>query len=320
MSALLHQKWLMHDLPMQDGLRSEANWTEMRTALFVGRYETVSSAATNLGIHRATVIRHIDSLEQTLGEKLFHRHGRGYTATEAGTDLMKVAHAIETRLMEFELRSRAGTEALTGELHFTTREVANALILPVLAEFQKHHPTLAIRYSPTPSRRRLNYGEAHIALRIGDEEDDGQHVARHFADIDFGLYATQSYAERHGIPKNYDEATSHKFVCFMPKEPILPLHTFIQSVVPLDRLVFRSDSALALDTALDLHMGIGFVPIHFANRRDDLVPVWQPWPDWSAPVWFVIHESILNTQKVQTFLEFARRRRPERPGPRCPGS
>ncbi|MEL7022644.1 MAG: LysR family transcriptional regulator [Pseudomonadota bacterium] len=318
MGVLLDLTDVGHDFDMRDRRLSDTNWTEMRTVFFVGRYGTISSAAMNLGIHRATVIRHIDSLEQTLGEKLFHRHGKGYTATEAGQDLIEVAKSIDTRLTEFMLRNRTGAEALTGELHFTTREVANALIIPLLAEFQRQHPTLAIRYSPTPGRLRLNYGEAHIALRIGDEENDGQHISRHFADIDFGLYATESYAKRHGVPTSYDEATTHNFVCFWPKEPILPLHTFIQSVVPKDRLVFRSDSPLALDKALDLHMGIGFVPMHFARRRDDLVPVWQPWPDWSAPVFFVIHKSIFDSPKIQTFLEFARRRWAERSaGARC---
>ena len=45
---------------------------------------TVSGAAQALGVHHATVIRHIDALEGRLGVKLFQRHARGYTPTEAG--------------------------------------------------------------------------------------------------------------------------------------------------------------------------------------------------------------------------------------------
>ena len=64
------------------------NWDEIRTAFQVARMGTVSGAAEVLGVHHATVIRHIDSLEGKLGVKLFQRHARGYTPTDAGMDLL----------------------------------------------------------------------------------------------------------------------------------------------------------------------------------------------------------------------------------------
>ena len=63
------------------------NWDEVRTAFHVARVGTVSGAADVLGVHHATVIRHIDALEERLGVKLFQRHARGYSPTEAGDDL-----------------------------------------------------------------------------------------------------------------------------------------------------------------------------------------------------------------------------------------
>lgn len=282
------------------------SWTEIRTAYWVGKLKTVSAAAAHLGLHRATVIRHVDALEAALGQKLFHRHARGYTPTETGEELIRVGETADLMLEDFAVRSESYTEDLSGELHFTAREVTNALVLPILAEFQRRHPTLSIRYSPTPSRLRLEYGEAHIALRIGVKEEGPAYVTEHFRDIDFGLYATKTYAERHGIPKTMDEAAEHRYLCFTSKEPSLPVHTYLQSKVPKECIIFRSDSPLALDAALDLHMGIGFVPTHFASHRRDLVPIWQPWPRWSAPVWFVIHSNIYHSRKVQSFLAFVR--------------
>ncbi len=66
-----------------------STWDEIRTAFHVARVGTVSGAADALGVHHATVIRHIDALEGQLGVKLFQRHARGYTSTEAGNDLLK---------------------------------------------------------------------------------------------------------------------------------------------------------------------------------------------------------------------------------------
>ena len=58
-------------------------WTEIKAAYQVARLGTVSAAAEVLGVHRATVIRHIDALEAELGGTLFHRHNTGYTAIQA---------------------------------------------------------------------------------------------------------------------------------------------------------------------------------------------------------------------------------------------
>ena len=73
-------------------------WDELRTALQVARAGTVSGAApTAGGVHHATVIRHIDGLEDRLGVKLFQRHAKGYTLTEAGRLLTDGAAETEAR-------------------------------------------------------------------------------------------------------------------------------------------------------------------------------------------------------------------------------
>ncbi|MCG8540561.1 MAG: LysR family transcriptional regulator, partial [Clostridia bacterium] len=67
------------------------NWNEIRTAACVARMGQISGAAEALGIHRATVHRHIDMLEASLGAKLFLRHAKGFTPTELGLELLRVA-------------------------------------------------------------------------------------------------------------------------------------------------------------------------------------------------------------------------------------
>ena len=84
----LKLEWLIRETRLE-------NWDEIRTAFQVARLGTVSGAADVLGVHHATVIRHINALEKRLGVRLFQRHARGYAATEAGRDLLGVAQAKE---------------------------------------------------------------------------------------------------------------------------------------------------------------------------------------------------------------------------------
>ena len=121
-------------------------WTEIRTAYQVAKFGTVSAAADYLGIHRATVIRHIDALEAELGGKVFQRHARGYTVTEVGEDLMRVAQRTEEHFEGLAGRTRGRAGEITGELIVTSPEGSSSLLLPVMGSFQRLNPQMTVKY------------------------------------------------------------------------------------------------------------------------------------------------------------------------------
>ena len=116
------------------------HWDEVRTAYQVARIGTVSGAAEVLGVHHATVIRHIDALEGRLGVKLFQRHARGYTPTEAGRDLLQVAQATDDQFAQLAGRIRDKGDGVTGELVITSLVALSAVLTPALARFRQVHP------------------------------------------------------------------------------------------------------------------------------------------------------------------------------------
>ena len=84
-------------------------WTEIRTAMIVGRLGTVRAAAHELGVHRSTATRHIDNLEDRLGTKLFLRHKHGYTPTQDGLALQSAAEGAGTLIEEFVTRTHGSS-------------------------------------------------------------------------------------------------------------------------------------------------------------------------------------------------------------------
>ena len=78
--------------------KSLNHWTEVKTAWLVAELGTLSAAADALGVHRATVLRHVDLLESAVGVKLFQRHAKGYEPTEAGRELINVASLVDEQL------------------------------------------------------------------------------------------------------------------------------------------------------------------------------------------------------------------------------
>jgi DNA-binding transcriptional LysR family regulator len=276
-------------------------WDEMRTAYMVAKLGTVSAASDVLGIHRATIIRHIDSLEAALGAKLFLRHARGYTMTETGADLLRVASTTEEQFTDLANRARGQAQNVSGELIVTSVEVMAAFMLPALQVFRANHPDTQVRYLISGKLMNLDYGEAHVAIRGGQKPDSPDSVVQPFFTINIGLYASQSYANVYGNPSTVDEFVQHVFVADDRAQPQFNFQSWLQDTVPDDRVVFRSSNQRIQHQAITNGIGIGFCPQHEAEKAG-LIEVMPPIEDWDRPYWLVTHVDLHRTAKVQAFL------------------
>jgi len=277
-------------------------WDEIRTAYQVARLGTVSGAADVLGVHHATVIRHIDALERRLGTRLFQRHARGYTPTEAGQDLLSVAQMTDEQFAQLASRIKGLGETVSGELVVTSISGTGRLLVPVLERFQSTYPDVILRFLTDMRVFRLDYGEAHIAIRAGSAPEEPDNVVQPLARIRTGLYAARSYAEAHGLPATPADFPAHRFVGIDSAESRAPFHRWMRENVPLDRITFRCTEMDALENAVRGGMGIGFLAAYRVADDPDLVEVMAPRPEWDAPLWIVTHVDLHRTRKVQAFL------------------
>lgn len=284
------------------------NWDEVRTAYQVARIGTVSGAAEVLGVHHATVIRHIDALEARLGVKLFQRHARGYTPTEAGADLLRVAQATDDQLNQLVGRLKGHGDEVGGELVVTSLGSLSPLVVPVLTAFQKQHPDAILRYLTGDRLFRLEYGEAHVAIRAGSAPDQPDNVVQPFMKLNVGLYASTTYAETHGLPEDIDQFRNHRFVAQDDQNSRAPFSKWLRAHVPLEAATFRSTNGLALEEAILAGAGIGFLPEWKAAQQDGLVQVMPPQAEWATSLWLVTHVDLHRTTKVQAFTRFLKTR------------
>jgi DNA-binding transcriptional LysR family regulator len=284
------------------------NWDEVRTAFHVARVGTVSGAAEVLGVHHATVIRHIDALEERLGVRLFQRHARGYTPTEAGRDLLRVAQATDDQFGQLAGRIKGRGNEVSGELVVTSIGGLSHLLAPALAEFQRGYPDLLVRYLTGDRLFRLEYGEAHVAVRAGAVPDQPDNVVQPFFRQDFALYASEGYVARHGMPQGCGDFAAHRFVGADDAETRAPFHRWLHDNVPGENIVFRSGDVHAQRNAILAGAGIGFTSVLQAAEVPGLVQVMAPKAEWAAPLWLVTHMDLHRTIKVQALLGFLKAR------------
>ena len=164
------------------------NWDEIRTAFNVAR--EWHGQRRGGGIWACIMPRSSGistRLEERLGVKLFQRHARGYTPTEAGEDLMRVAQATDDQFAQ-----------LSGRIKGQGNDVSGDLVVTSLGQCEPFAGAGADRVSASPSRIvaryltgdrlfRLEYGEAHVAVRAGAAPDQPDNVVQPFVTQDFTL-------------------------------------------------------------------------------------------------------------------------------------
>ncbi|GAB1377703.1 LysR family transcriptional regulator [Pararhodobacter sp.] len=273
------------------------SWDEIRTAWHVARAGTVSGAAEALGVHHATVIRHIDALEARLGVKLFQRHARGYTPTEAGSALAQVGRVTEEQFAQLGTRLTGAGSGIEGDLVITTLPGLVPLLRPALVELNTRYPELSLRVETERRVVRLEYGEAHLAVRAGSRPTEPDNVVQPLLRCPVSLYASPDYIARHGAPRDDAELAQHLFVVEDVEDARAPFEQWLLRQKPLPRIVFRSNEAAARRAAVADGLGLGFW--YGEGESPDLVEVMPSRPEWEFTVWLVTHVDLHRTAKVQ---------------------
>ena len=283
---------------------SIGTWDEIRTAFHVARAGTVSGAADELGVHHATVIRHIDSLEERLGVKLFQRHPRGYSSTEAGRDLLQVAQATDDQFAQLVSRLRGRGDEVSGELVVTSLANVSPRLTPTLVRFQERYPEVIVRFLTGEKVLRLEYGEAHVAVRAGSKPENPDNVVQPFVPLSTSFFASTRYIEKNGRPETVDDLGGHFFVGVDDFDSRAPASRWLVERVPETSIIFRgSDNRVLRDAILD-GVGIGALTCWEAERHPNLVQLFEPRPEWQSQLWLVTHVDLHRTTKVQAFLSF----------------
>ncbi len=280
------------------------NWDEFRTAYQVARLRTVSGAAEALGVHHATVIRHIDSLEGKLGAKLFQRHARGYTPTEAGEDLLKVASTTEDQLTQLAGRIHGRGASVSGNLIVTCLPQMSPLLARTLAKYQADNPEVRAELIVDTRPLKLEYGEAHVALRAGAPGDELDNIVQELGQLPMGLFAHKDYIFRHGPLNGLEDIPNHRFCRVSNLDPRAPFMKWIGEMVPEENVVYKCSDTNTVQDAVLAGAGIGFLPGYLGHERDFMVEVMPPDRSWFSTFWCVTHVDLHRTAKVHSFVTF----------------
>lgn len=152
----------------------------LRTFLAVAKAGSVSGGATRLLRTQSAVSLQVQKLEETVGQRLFERHGRGVSMTAAGDQLLPVARRVIETLDQAVVAMRGAR--IDREIRLGVPEEYGDTILPsILAAFTEEQPNARIFLwcrSSTDFPRMLATGDLDLALHSPEHASTDDLVVR----------------------------------------------------------------------------------------------------------------------------------------------
>jgi DNA-binding transcriptional LysR family regulator len=281
------------------------DWNDLRHFLAVARNGSTLAAGRALGLSQSTVHRRLAALEERLGRPLVQRHPTGYQLTAFGTEMLPHAERIEQAVLSFEQHLAASSRDLVGIIRLTCPEplVYRITKSSLLDRFHARHPDLRVEFVMSDRYLDLAKGEADVALRSGDTEDDAL-VGRKIADSIWAVYASRNYIERHGKPERIEELRDHAIVGFDETMTNHRAAKWLRDVVPDAKITARNNSVLGLLYAVKSGVGIAPLPTALGEAESDLVRVLGPIPELARSWRLLTHPGLRRTPRIIAFFDF----------------
>lgn len=282
---------------------------ETRTLIALDTAGTVSAAAAQLQVSRATVRRRLAALEARVGVPLAISNDEGVVLTPAGALFVREAlpHVRELDALA-DAAACAGREPM-GCLDLSiTAGAASPLGPRFAASLLERYPalTLRIRASANPLAELDRGADVAFAFKLPEQ---GEFRTRAVGSIGFGLYASTEYVERFGAPRSVKELREHPCLQTLTIAELSELPGVQTGSWPLRRggvfefvpRISSPDGAFIRACVLN-GQGIGLLPPADAA---DLVPLLPRVVGVQQRIWAISTQSALLLPRVAACFEVA---------------
>ena len=268
-------------------------------------------------MNHSTILRRINRLETALGTRLFIRHQRGYRMTEAGRVLLQRMTPLQGDIQRLISGLASMDDSPSGILKLSTVSDFSGFFSPLLREFRTAYPQIRLQVVATDEVLSLAQGNVHVSIRLGEEPNEPDLIARFLLSFSQRFYASSSYVEEYGIPTSLEEVNQHFWV--LPsgrKQRISGIYPVVERVDPA-RIVYQSNSFPDIFAAVRSGMGIGPVGIGGLEWQDvntvsidGVQPVDLGIHSKATNMWFVYHKDMRGSSRIRALLDFILQRRP----------
>jgi DNA-binding transcriptional LysR family regulator len=221
---------------------------------------SLSRAAAELGVPRATISRRLSRLEERLGVRLIRRTTRSLALTDAGEALHRHARIVIDAVHHAEASVRRTDDAVRGELRVSVPPLIDTSFSTMICNFARRHPEVRLHIHSTTQHVDLQRGGYDVALRASSALEPGL-VARTLAREPMLAVASPAYLEAHGTPRTRRDLRHHRCLMGFARGELPQTHwPFSGGQFQVEGAFFSNDIQLLLHAALG-GLGIALLPL-----------------------------------------------------------
>lgn len=279
------------------------NWNDLVFFLELARQARLTPAARRLKVDHTTVSRRISELEKDLAVKLFERRPDGFVLTEEGHKLLSIAEKMEAQSNAVADTISTKAADLSGKVRLATMEgIAAYYLTQKLVEFNESYPRILVELVTERHLTNLSKREADISISF--EPPMGPRLdVRKAGTFALGLYSSERYLKKRGMPTDVDGLQMHDFVDYVPDLVMIRKVHWLLDVLEPEHVVFRSSSMAAQQNAIASGRGIGLLPYFSAKTDARLVRV-LPKVKVQRDLFVSVHEDIQFMGRIRALTKF----------------
>ncbi len=277
------------------------NWDDVRYFLALARTRSVRAAGASLGVSHSTIARRVETLESSLGVKLFDRNRDGYLLTDAGREMVTGAERVEREVGALE-RGLVGQDArLEGAVRVTCTDPYIAkILLRALAELCELHPGIELQLDADARNVDLSKREADIALRaLLTRATPPEHLmGRRLVPIVVASYVSVAHTER------LDPERAGTRARWLGSDPVRVTESLVASSSYPELPVWGSfDSLEVMIQAAHAGLGLVMLPTYVGDQVPSLVRLQQPDLRHVADFWLLGHSDLRDNARLRAARE-----------------
>jgi DNA-binding transcriptional LysR family regulator len=280
-------------------------WDDARVLLSLLETRTFSGAAAQLGVNTSTASRRLESLEESLGARLFDRTPDGVLPTALAEELRPYAESLSLSATKFAMAALGRDVEVAGEVKITAPPgIAENMLAPALPRLLKRFPKLQMIIDASVSYADLTRREADLALRV-ERPTHGDLVALKLGEGAETPFASRAYLKQLGTIKSPCDA---RWITWDSGLAHIPQARWVLELVPPSAIALRTNNINSQLNAASAGLGIvltnrlyaknkGLLPVKFAKR------VVLPEPPRGS-LWLVGHRALREVPKIAAVWEF----------------
>jgi DNA-binding transcriptional LysR family regulator len=236
---------------------------------------SLSRAAAELGIPRATLSRRLARLEERLGARLLRRSTRSLALTDVGESFNRHARIVLDAVSNAEASVRQVDDAVRGDLRVSVPPMMQESFRGMLCTFAERYPEVRLSVHFSTRLVDLLRDGYDVALRASSELEPGL-IARPISREPMLGVAAPTYLAARGTPRSLRELAQHRCLMGFARGELPQSHWgSATGKLHVDGAFFSNELTLLRDAALR-GLGIAYLPlmlVHEDLRSGALVQV-----------------------------------------------